>query len=66
MIGATFARSEFGKRWGKVTGRHDAYSGRALARGMDRLGERALWALRIRLRVLANEEVLHEKLRMVI
>jgi tetraacyldisaccharide 4'-kinase len=32
---------------------------------LDRLGERALWALRIRLAVTANEGALHEKLRAV-
>jgi tetraacyldisaccharide 4'-kinase len=32
---------------------------------VERLGERELWALRIELRVLANAEVLHEKLRAV-
>ena len=33
---------------------------------LDRLGDRELWALRIRLRVLAGEEALEKKLRMVI
>jgi tetraacyldisaccharide 4'-kinase len=34
--------------------------------GLDRLGERELWALRIRLRVLSNRETLEEKLRQIL
>src|SRR5882724_8841718 len=33
---------------------------------LDRLGERELWALRIRLRVLSNQEVFEKKLRQIL